>query len=198
MSSNRKFAKKEIDITKDRVTHDPQSVTKKSSIRIGRTDDNVTMKIGVRIKKTQTVAPGDFEIKPAGSPTAITLTEITDRTDWRYVDVETVLPPGTDDKWILYTAPWFSSYGKSFVTTIRLKPYTLHDNGFQVVTVIANPSVIPLATGHYIFGLSIIPGATNENEPYSLGGNGAAATSTKGKKTKKKAAKKKTAKKKKK
>ena len=179
MSSRQKWAKKEIDIAKDSVSHDATSVTKKSSVKIGRTDGNITIKIGLRIKKSQTVDL--FQIKVAGSPSSIDLTRIDDTTDWRYADINLVLPPGNDDQWILYTTSWAANYGKSFDTTIRLKPHYLHDNGFQVVTVVATANDVPLATGHYIFGVSIIPGASNEGEPYFVGGAARKGKGAKGK-----------------
>ena len=166
MSSDRKWAKNEISVTKKNVTHDATSITKASSIKIGLSDDQITAKIGIRIKAGQDVDL--FEIKPSGSSTPIPLTKITNHSDPRYGDVNLVLPPGNDDQWVLYTAPWKLSYGKAFVTTIRLKPNNVHDNGFQVVTVVATADGVSLATGHYIYGVSIIPGATNEREP-SLG-----------------------------
>jgi hypothetical protein len=163
MSSLKKYAKNEIGIAKTKVSHDATSITKDSSVRVGITE-TARVKIGLRIKATQSIER--FEIKPAGSPTRIDLTEITDRTDWRYADVNGVFSPGSDDQWVLYTAPW-TSY-TDVVTTLKLKHEKPHDNGFQVVTVVATENSIPFADGHYIYGVSIIPGAANEREP-SLG-----------------------------
>jgi hypothetical protein len=193
MSSNRPFAKKEIDITKDSVTHDQTHITKKSSIKIGRTD-TATIKIGLRIKTGQTIDA--FEIKPAGSPTAITLTLIQEP-DSRYDDLETVLPSGADEKWVIYTAPWNANHGKKFVTSLKVGNTSIHPNGFQVVTTVATADSVSFANGHYIFGLSILPGATNEGEPYFLGSSGGStATSAKSTKAKAKKAPKKKGKKK--
>jgi hypothetical protein len=170
MSGNKKWAKKGIHVSKNALTYTGDTVKKDSTVRLD-TIETVKAKIGLRLRKGQRV--DRFEIKPAGSPTALTLTEISPANDPKqYADLNTVLPAGTEERWILYTTPFNKAFGKTLVTTLQLSPdppnggFKIHDNGFQVVTIVATADGVPLATGHYFFGVSLINGSTNTNEPY--------------------------------
>ena len=168
----RKWAKQGIHVSKDRLTYTGDTVKKDSTVTIDQTE-NIEIKIGLRLRKGQVV--DIFEIKPAGSPTAFTLTEIDPGTDpAQYDDLNTVLPASSEERWILYTTSFSSSYGKRLVTTLQLRPdpaasdggFRIHDNGFQVVTIVGTANGVSLATGHYFFGVSLINGRSNTAEPY--------------------------------
>jgi hypothetical protein len=106
-------------------------------------------------------------------------------------DLETALGRAADERWATYLADYQPSYGTKFTSKLRLSPFDVHDNGFQVVTVAFTHANRQFATDNYIFGLSILPGKNNAGIQLGLGGGGATPSSKKPKAARKsKAAKK--------
>lgn len=183
MSGMTKGAKKGIHVTRMRLKYTGDTVKKDSAVTLDQTED-IPVKIGLRLRKGQRI--DRFEITPAGSR-PLELTEISPTEDpGQYADVNAVLPAATEERWILYTTDFKASYGNTFSTSLQLSPdpnapnrgFTIHDQGFQIVTIIATRDGTPLKSGHYLFGVSLINGKSNTNEPYTLDGAPAKPKST--------------------
>ena len=76
-------------------------------------------------------------------------------------DLEIALGRAADERWATYLASYQPSFGTKFTSKLRLSPFDVHDNGFQVVTVAFTHANRQFATDNYIFGLSILPGKNN-------------------------------------
>ncbi len=141
------------------------------------------LKLGMRIKQNQTVelfevrfAPGangllPLHPQPAGDPIA--------------QDLETTLGRATDERWATYLADYEPAFGTKFTTTLRLSPFAVNDNGFQVVTVAFTHANHQFATDNYVFGISLLPGKNNAGIQLSTGGGGATGPAKKTKTPKK-------------
>ena len=68
-------------------------------------------------------------------------------------------------------------FGAKFKTMLRLSPFAVHDNGFQVVTVAFTHANHTFARDNYVFGISLLPGKNNAGMQLNLGtgGDGSAA-----------------------
>ncbi len=76
-------------------------------------------------------------------------------------DLEIALGSAADERWATYLANYEPSFGTKFKTKLRLSPFEVHDNGYQVVTVAFTHANHKFATDNYIFGLSMLPGKNN-------------------------------------
>jgi hypothetical protein len=144
------------------------------------------LKLGLRIKAAQNVEL--FEVRQASSGTLMGL-DAQPADDPIAQDLEVALGRSADERWVTYLADYKPAYGTKFTSKLRLSPFDVHDNGFQVVTVAFTHADRQFATDNYIFGLSILPGKNNAGIQLGFGG-GAPTPAKKPKPVKKAAAKK--------
>jgi hypothetical protein len=121
-------------------------------------DHALQLKLGLRIKAAQEVEL--FEVRQASSGTAMPLNAQPPNGPIAQ-DLEVALGRAADERWATYLADYQPSFGTKFTSKLRLSPFDVHDNGFQVVTVAFTHANRQFATDNYIFGLSILPGKNN-------------------------------------
>jgi hypothetical protein len=175
----------QIDKKPGTPTFPGNKVEKKSDIKVKNTImPNGTLKIAMRIKSGQIV---DFFEMKSKAGAALVLTPVP-AGDAQITDLTTALPLASDEKWVMYTAPYVGTMGTKFETTLRLDPNAAHANGFQVITTAVTYVGINFADGHYVFGISLLAGKNNAGQPFALGTGAAAASKKKPKKPAKKKA----------
>jgi hypothetical protein len=120
-----------------------------------------TLKIGVRVKQTETVeqftilgkngrqlvlTPAPPQEMPPNNPIAL--------------DLATALGVGPDEKWVTYTTGMYDPavFGKKFDTTLVLNPFDCHPNGVRVFLVAITFQALSFTTDHYVYGISVLPG----------------------------------------
>ena len=121
-------------------------------------DHALQLKLGLRIKAAQEVEL--FEVRQASTGTQMPLSA-QPANDSIAQDLEIALGRAADERWATYLANYQPSFGTKFTSKLRLSPFDVHDNGFQVVTVAFTHANRQFATDNYIFGLSILPGKNN-------------------------------------
>jgi hypothetical protein len=121
-------------------------------------DHALQLKLGLRIKAAQAVEL--FEVRQASTGTLMPL-NAQPPNDPIAQDLEIALGRAADERWATYLANYQPSFGTKFASKLRLNPFDVHDNGFQVVTVAFTHANRQFATDNYIFGLSILPGKNN-------------------------------------
>jgi hypothetical protein len=121
-------------------------------------DHAIQLKLGLRIKAAQEVEV--FEVRQASTGTAMPLSAQPPNGPIAQ-DLEVALGRAADERWVTYLADYQPTFGTKFTSKLRLSPFEVHDNGFQVVTVAFTHANRQFATDNYIFGLSILPGKNN-------------------------------------
>lgn len=140
---------------------DPQGrrrITKASEVKVSSTvfpGGSFQFKLGLRIRSGQEVE--QLTLTPATGPAVQPVPE-----GPPYpiaAELESICPAATTgDKWVGFTATGTRSLQAGCSTRLRVKPFTVHRNGFQVVAVAATLANVPFATGHYLVGASVLPG----------------------------------------
>ena len=87
-------------------------------------------------------------------------------------DLTTTLGRAPDERWATFLADYDPLFGAKFKTTLRLSPFAVHDNGFQVVTVAFTHANHTFARDNYVFGISLLPGKNNAGVQLNLGTGG--------------------------
>ena len=90
-------------------------------------------------------------------------------------DLAATLGLAADEKWATFLADYDPAFGTKFNSTLRVSPFSVHDNGFQVVTVAFTHANRTFANDNYLFGLSILPGKNNAALQLPLSGSGQSA-----------------------
>jgi hypothetical protein len=136
-----------------------------------------TLKIGVRVKKTENVeqfaifgkngrqlvlTPAPPQEMPANNPIAL--------------DLGTALGVGADEKWVTYTTGLFDpkDFGKKFDSKLVLNPFDCHPNGIRALLVAITFQGLSFTADHYVYGLSVLPGEHSQAFPIDLLGQPAA------------------------
>lgn len=139
------------------------------------------LKLGLRIKQAQEVEL--FELRPAGGGLMAVHRQAAN--DPIAQELEVTLGRAADEQWATFLADYQPSFGTKFTSKLRLSPFDVHDNGFQVVTVAFTHANRQFATDNYLFGLSILPGKNNAAIQLPLGGGGSTQSGKKPKPAKK-------------
>jgi hypothetical protein len=183
MSGNIRGGQAKLIIQKKSVHFPPQKIEKESEVdaQTPPPDHALQLKLGLRIKQAQQVEL--FEVRQAGSGSLMPL-HVQPPNDPIAQDLEIALGRAADERWMTYLADYQPSFGTKFTSKLRLSPFDVHDNGFQVVTVAFTHANRQFATDNYVFGLSILPGRNNAGIQFGLGG-GSAPSSKKPKAAKK-------------
>jgi hypothetical protein len=92
-------------------------------------------------------------------------------------------------RWATFLADYDPAFGAKFKTTLRLSPFAVHDNGFQVITVAFTHANHAFARDNYVFGISLLPGKNNAGVQLNLGPGGGGASAKKATKARTKARK---------
>ncbi len=160
-----------------------QKIEKESDVDAQTPPPNHAMqlKLGLRIKQAQQVEL--FELRPAGGGLMALHPQAPN--DPIAQDLEATLGRAADEKWATFLADYQPSFGTKFTSKLRLSPFDVHDNGFEVVTVAFTHANRQFATDNYVFGLSILPGKNNAGVQLGLGGGGSEQSSKKPKAAKK-------------
>jgi len=145
------------------------------------------LKLGLRIKQTQTVELFEVRFKPG--PNGLLPLHVQPADDPIAQDLTATLGKASDERWATFLANYDPQFGAKFKTKLRLSPFATHPNGFQVVTVAFTHANHTFATDNYVFGISLLPGKNNAGIQLNLGGGGGAAPAKKAAKKKKKPAK---------
>ena len=123
------------------------------------------LKIGVRIKQTETVEqfqilgkngqqlvlhPAPPQESPPNNPVAL--------------DLGTALGVGADEKWVTYTTDLYdpATFGKKFDTKLVLNPFDCHPNGIRVFLVAITYQALSFTNDHYVYGVSVLPGENSK------------------------------------
>jgi hypothetical protein len=179
MSGNIRGGQAKLSIKKKNIHYPPhppqpgQSKIEKESDVDAQTpppDHALQLKLGLRIRQGQQIEL--FEVRPAGGGAVMPL-HAQAANDPIAQDLEATLGRAADERWATYLADYQPGYGTKFTSKLRLSPFDVHDNGFQVVTVAFTHANRHFATDNYIFGLSILPGKNNAAVQLSLGGGAA-------------------------
>jgi hypothetical protein len=125
------------------------------------------MKLGIRIKQAQQAET--FEIRYGPRPGDIIPLTPQPPNDPIAQDLTTTLGAAAEEKWVTYLADYGPKHGTKFDTTRVLKPFGVHPNGFQAVTVALCHESQTFANGVYIFGTSLLPGENNAGWQMALG-----------------------------
>lgn len=181
MSGNIRGGQAKLVIKKKTVHFPPTKIEKESEVEAQTPPPNhaLQLKLGLRIKAAQSIEL--FEVRQTASGTIMALHPQSPG-DAIAQDLETALGRAADERWATYLADYQPSYGTKFTSKLRLSPFDVHDNGFQVVTVAFTHANRQFATDNYIFGLSILPGKNNAGIQLGLGG-GAPTSSSRAPKT---------------
>jgi len=130
-------------------------------------DENIGIKLGIRIKAAQTPT---LEIKPKATGTSIPLTQLA-ADDPVVQDLKTALGVAADEKWVAYHLTWQKSYKLKFESDLTLDPFDtiIKDNGFQVVTTAFCHDTQTFTGGVYSYAISVLPGKNSSGFPLSMG-----------------------------
>ena len=175
MSGNIRGGQAKLNIKKKSVhfpPHPPQpghsKIEKESDVEAQTPppDHALQLKLGLRINHGQEIEL--FELRPAVG--GVMRLHAQPPNDAIAQDLEATLGRAADEKWATYLADYQPSFGTKFTSKLRLSPFDVHANGFQVVTVAFTHANRHFATDNYVFGLSILPGKNNAGVQLSLGG----------------------------
>jgi hypothetical protein len=198
MSGNRKGGQHKLVITKKSLQYpvDPGNpgnikIEKESDVAAETTlpQEALQLKLGLRVKLAQTVELFEVRFKP-GADGLLPL-HVQPADDPIAQDLTATLGRAPDERWATFLADYDPLFGAKFKTTLRLSPFAVHDNGFQVVTVAFTHANHTFARDNYVFGISLLPGKNNAGVQLNLGtgGGGSAAPAKKTTKTPAKASK---------
>lgn len=140
--------------------NDPRpKVQKRSTVTVGGTNlTGGTMNIGLRLNAGDTVRHFEIRYGPP-PPRPLTLRPAPQRV---VDDLETGLGKAPDEQWVAYQMDLAGIPPTDFETTLVLKPHTIPDNGFRVVTVAINHDGKSFAREDYLYGVSVIPGKNSQ------------------------------------
>ena len=183
MTGNIRGGQAKLIIKKKTVNFPPQKIEKESEVdaQTPKPDHAIQLKLGLRIKHAQQIEA--LELRPAGG--GLMAVHPQPPNDPIAQDLAATLGLAADEKWATFLADYDPAFGTKFNSTLRVSPFSVHDNGFQVVTVAFTHANRTFANDNYLFGLSILPGKNNAALQLMLGGSEQSA-----KKPAKKAAKK--------
>ena len=132
------------------------------------------LKIGIRVKQGENVeqfeivgkqpfvlVPAPPQESPANNPIAL--------------DLATALGVGSDEKWVTYTTATAydpTIFGKQFATKLVLNPFKCHPNGVRVFMVAITYETLTFTNGHYVYGISILPGENSKAFPINFAAPG--------------------------
>jgi len=192
MSGNRKGGQHKLVITKKSLQY-PVDPGNPGNVKIEKESDvaaetplpqqALQLKLGLRIRQAQTVELFEVRFKPG--PDGLLPLHVQPADDPIAQDLTATLGRAPDERWATFLADYDPLFGAKFKTTLRLSPFAVHDNGFQVVTVAFTHANHSFARDNYVFGISLLPGKNNAGVQLNLGtgGGGAAAAPKKTKKT---------------
>jgi len=171
MTGNIRGGQAKLVIKKKTVNFPPQKIEKESELdaQTPTPSHAMQLKLGLRIKQAQQVEL--LELRPAAG--GVMAVHPQPPNDPIAQDLDVTLGRAADEKWATFLADYEPSFGTKFTSTLRLSPFAVHDNGFQVVTVAFTHENRTFADDNYLFGLSILPGRHNSAIQLPLGGGGA-------------------------
>ncbi|HSE06524.1 MAG TPA: hypothetical protein VLK35_20420 [Methylomirabilota bacterium] len=177
MSGNIRGGQAKLVIKKKNVNFPPAKIEKESEVEAQTPPPNhaLQLKLGLRIKAAQEIEV--FEVRQTSSGAVMAL-HPQPPGDPIAQDLETALGRAADERWATYLADYQPSFGTKFTSKLRLSPFDVHDNGFQVVTVAFTHANRQFTADNYIFGLSILPGKNNAGIQLGLGGGAAPSSRT--------------------
>lgn len=191
MSGNRPGGQHKLAITKKTLQYSPDpgnpgnvKIEKVSEVEANTPKPIVALqlKLGLRVKQIQTVE--EFEVRFGPGANGVLPLHPQPADDPIAQDLTTALGRGPDERWATYLADYDPAFGTKFTTKLRLSPFAVHPNGFQIITVAFTHANHNFATDNYVFGISLLPGKNNAGTQLNLGG-GAATPAKKPQKPKK-------------
>jgi hypothetical protein len=173
MTGNIRGGQAKLIIKKKTVNFPPQKIEKESELdaQTPTPDHAMQLKLGLRIKQAQQIEA--LELRPAGG--GLMAVHAQPANDPIAQDLAATLGLAADEKWATFLADYDPAFGTKFNSTLRLSPFNIHDNGFQVVTVAFTHANRTFANDNYLFGLSILPGKNNAALQLPLSGSERAA-----------------------
>jgi hypothetical protein len=173
MTGNIRGGQAKLIIKKKTVNFPPLKIEKESELdaQTPTPDHAMQLKLGLRIKQAQQIEA--LELRPAGG--GLMAVHAQPANDPIAQDLAATLGLAADEKWATFLADYDPAFGTKFNSTLRLSPFNIHDNGFQVVTVAFTHANRTFANDNYLFGLSILPGKNNAALQLPLSGSERAA-----------------------
>jgi hypothetical protein len=173
MTGNIRGGQAKLIIKKKTVNFPPLKIEKESELdaQTPTPDHAMQLKLGLRIKQAQHVEA--LELRPAAG--GLMAVHAQPANDPIAQDLAATLGLAADEKWATFLADYDPAFGTKFNSTLRLSPFNIHDNGFQVVTVAFTHANRTFANDNYLFGLSILPGKNNAALQLPLSGSERAA-----------------------
>jgi hypothetical protein len=191
MSGNQKGGQHKLVITKKSLQY-PVDPGNPGNVKIEKESDveaqtslplqAIQLKLGLRIKQAQTVELFEVRFKPGA--TGVLPLHVQPADDPIAHDLTATLGRAPDERWATFLADYDPLFGAKFKTTLRLSPFAVHDNGFQVVTVAFTHANHTFARDNYVFGISLLPGKNNAGVQLNLGPGGSGSTAPPKKTTK--------------
>lgn len=179
MSGNRPGGQNKLVITKKDLQYpvDPANpggvkIQKESAVdaQTPKPTAALQLKLGLRVKQAQTIE--EFEVRFGPGPAGVLPLHVQPADGPIAQDLAAALGRGPDERWATYLADYDPAYGTKFTTKLRLSPFAVHPNGFQIVTVAFTHANHQFATDNYVFGLSLLPGKNNAGTQLNLGSGG--------------------------
>jgi hypothetical protein len=169
MTGNIRGGQAKLIIKKKTVNFPPLKIEKESELdaQTPTPDHAMQLKLGLRIKQAQHVEA--LELRPAGG--GLMAVHAQPANDPIAQDLAATLGLAADEKWATFLADYDPAFGTKFNSTLRVSPFNIHDNGFQVVTVAFTHANRTFANDNYLFGLSILPGKNNAALQLPLSGS---------------------------
>jgi hypothetical protein len=196
MSGNRRGGQHKLVITKKSLQY-PVDPGDPGNVKIEKESDvaaetplpsqALQLKLGLRVKLAQTVELFEVRFKPG--PDGLLPLHAQPVDDPIAQDLTATLGRAPDERWATFLADYDPAFGAKFKTTLRLSPFAVHDNGFQVITVAFTHANRTFARDNYVFGISLLPGKNNAGVQLNLGPGGGGASAKKTTKSPAKAAK---------
>jgi hypothetical protein len=186
MSGNRPGGQNKLVISKKNLQYSPDPgnpgnvrIEKQSEVeaQTPKPAAALQLKLGLRVKQSQTIE--DFEVRFKPGPDGVLPLHLQPADSPIAHDLTTALGRGPDERWATYLADYDPAFGTKFTTKLRLSPFAVHPNGFQIVTVAFTHANHQFATDNYVFGLSLLPGRNNAGSQLNLGGGSAPSSRTK-------------------
>jgi len=169
MTGNIRGGQAKLIIKKKTINFPPQKIEKESELdaQTPKPDHAIQLKLGLRIKQAQQIEA--LELRPAGG--GLMAVHPQPANDPIAQDLAATLGLAADEKWATFLADYDPAFGTKFDSTLRVSPFSVHDNGFQVVTVAFTHANRTFANDNYLFGLSILPGKNNAALQLPLSGS---------------------------
>jgi hypothetical protein len=196
MSGNRRGGQHKLVITKKSLQY-PVDPGNPGNVKIEKESDvaaetplpsqALQLKLGLRVKLAQTVELFEVRFKPG--PDGLLPLHAQPVDDPIAQDLTATLGRAPDERWATFLADYDPAFGAKFKTTLRLSPFAVHDNGFQVITVAFTHANHAFARDNYVFGISLLPGKNNAGVQLNLGPGGGGASAKKATKARTKARK---------